>query len=69
MIRPDFDRTNFEAGRTGPDKFRSWPDRTRQILKLAGPDRLQKIRPVPTLVRYLYFDSKENMHFLLFKVI
>jgi hypothetical protein len=25
------------------------PDRTGQILKLAGPDRMQKIRPVPTL--------------------
>jgi hypothetical protein len=25
-------------------------DRTGQILKLAGPDRMQKIRPVPTLV-------------------
>jgi hypothetical protein len=25
-------------------------DRTGQILKLAGPDRMQKIRPVPALL-------------------
>jgi hypothetical protein len=36
MNRPDFDRTG--------------PDRTGQILKLAGPDRMEKIRPVPTLI-------------------
>jgi hypothetical protein len=34
-----------------PAGFR--PDRTGQILKLAGPDRMQKIRPVPTMVYYM----------------
>ena len=44
MILPDFcqfDVTNEPAG------FR--PDRTGQILNPAGPDRMGKTRPVPTL--------------------
>jgi hypothetical protein len=46
MIRPDFCQIGVK---NDPAGFR--PDRTGQILKLAGPDRMQKIRPVPTLLR------------------
>jgi hypothetical protein len=45
MIRPDFCQIGVK---NDPAGFR--PDRTGQILKLAGPDRMQKIRPVPTLI-------------------
>jgi hypothetical protein len=45
MILPDF--CQFDV-KNEPAGFR--PDRTGQILKLAGLDRIQKIRPVPTLV-------------------
>jgi hypothetical protein len=41
---PDFCQIDVK---NDPAGFR--PDRTGQILKLAGPDRMQKIRPVPTL--------------------
>ncbi len=41
---PDF--CQFDV-KNEPAGFR--PDRTGQILKLAGPDRMGKIRPVPTL--------------------
>jgi hypothetical protein len=41
---PDF--CQFDV-KNDPAGFR--PDRTGQILKLAGSDRMQKIRPVPTL--------------------
>jgi hypothetical protein len=46
MNRTDFCRIDVK---NDPAGFR--PDRTGQILKLAGPDRMQKIRPVPTLIR------------------
>jgi hypothetical protein len=46
MIRPDFCQIGVK---NDPAGFQ--PDRTGQILKLAGPDRMQKIRPVPTLSR------------------
>jgi hypothetical protein len=36
-------------------------DRTGQILKLAGPDRMQKIRPVPTLVRFAPYRKWCNL--------
>ncbi len=42
---PDFCQIGIK---NDPAGFR--PDRTGQILKLAGPDRMQNIRPVPTLV-------------------
>jgi hypothetical protein len=42
---PDFCRIDVK---NDPAGFR--PDRTGQVLKLAGPDRMQKIRPVPTLI-------------------
>jgi hypothetical protein len=45
MIRPNFCQIGVK---NDPAEFR--PDGTGQILKLAGPDRMQKIRPVPTLV-------------------
>jgi hypothetical protein len=44
IFLPDFCRIDVK---NDPAGFR--PDRTGQILKLAGPDRMQKIRPVPTL--------------------
>jgi hypothetical protein len=46
---PDFCRIDVK---NDPARFR--PDRTGQILKLAGPDRIQKIRPVPTLLTRLH---------------
>jgi hypothetical protein len=50
MIWPDFCQIGVKNDAAG---FR--PDRTGQILKLAGPDRMQKIRPVPTLLLSIYF--------------
>jgi hypothetical protein len=47
IFLPDFCRIDVK---NDPAGFR--PDRIGQILKLAGPDRMQKIRPVPTL-RYI----------------
>jgi hypothetical protein len=43
MISPDFASLTSKMNR--PDF-----DRTGQILKLAGPDRMEKIRPVSTLL-------------------
>ena len=44
LFSPDFRRFGFENERAG---YR--PDRTGQIFRPAGPDRLQKICPVPPL--------------------
>jgi hypothetical protein len=56
---PDFCRIDVK---NDPAGFR--PDQTGQILKLAGPDRMQKIRPVPTLVGRMWSES--NMKLYLF---
>jgi hypothetical protein len=66
---PDFCRIDVKNDPAGflPDFYRIYvkndpagflPDRTGQILKLAGPDRTQKIRPVPTLVRMIASITK-----------
>ena len=72
MILPDFcqfDVTNEPTGfcrifagffaKNEPAGFR--PDRTGQILNPAGPDRMAKIRPVPTLIRSLKLFRVHNL--------
>jgi hypothetical protein len=62
LVRPDRTRPDEKLNRIfaslTPKMNR--PDRTGQILKLAGPDQMEKIRPIPTLLYNSFVCTQDN---------